>query len=67
MGFLAYGAVATYRWQLYKDDELVAPSAYPLNAGGTALLVMGVLVCARVVESSSCETYYRVKPEGWFA
>ncbi|KAF4882728.1 Serine/threonine-protein phosphatase 6 regulatory ankyrin repeat subunit B [Colletotrichum fructicola] len=63
LGVLAFFAVMTYpsyiRNDFKKDDEAVPEHAFPLAASGTILLVAGLLLCARVVESSTHEQRYK--------
>ncbi|KAK3376271.1 hypothetical protein B0T24DRAFT_648286 [Lasiosphaeria ovina] len=63
MGVLVYSGFVTYYPALafLKDGMPVAPHAYPLTAGGTLILVSGMLICSHVVESSTVETRHRVK------
>lgn len=42
-----------------KDDKAALTHAFPLAAGGTMLLVTGLLLCAHVVESSTNEQRYK--------
>jgi ankyrin repeat protein len=63
LGVLIFSGCATYhpdlrsRW--LKDDNPAADYAFACNAGGTLLLVAGMLICAHVVEGSTSETRYR--------
>lgn len=41
-----------------KDDKVVAKHAFPLAAGGTIMVVAGLFLCARVVETSTVEERY---------
>ncbi|KAH9240592.1 hypothetical protein K456DRAFT_1824540 [Colletotrichum gloeosporioides 23] len=63
LGVLAVFAVMTYpsytRNDFKKDDEAVPEHAFSLAASGTILLVAGLLLCARVVESSTHEQRYK--------
>ncbi|KAK3352190.1 ankyrin repeat-containing domain protein [Lasiosphaeria hispida] len=45
--------------ELPKDENPVADYAFPCTASGTLLLVLGMLLCAHVVESSTAEKRYR--------
>ncbi|KAK4148034.1 uncharacterized protein C8A04DRAFT_33569 [Dichotomopilus funicola] len=56
-GFTAYHPPFRLEW--LKNDMPVADYAYPCNATGTLLLVVGMLVCSYVVESSTTEDSYR--------
>ncbi|KAM0433476.1 hypothetical protein ACHAPT_004356 [Fusarium lateritium] len=42
-----------------KDDRHVEDYAFPLAAGGTLVLVLGIFLCGTVVESSTRETHYK--------
>lgn len=46
-----------------KDDKPVVGYAFPLTAGGTFLLILGMLMCSHVVDSSTDETRYKVVGE----
>ncbi|KAK6719619.1 hypothetical protein SNK05_002750 [Fusarium graminearum] len=61
VGVLVYsGITAKYlTFMLLKDGKPVADYAFPCTAAGTLLLVVGMLICAHVVESSTLETRYR--------
>lgn len=56
-GFTAYHPQFRLEW--LKNDMPVADYAYPCNATGTLLLVVGMLICSYVVESSTMEDSYR--------
>ncbi|KAH6627058.1 hypothetical protein B0J18DRAFT_478009 [Chaetomium sp. MPI-SDFR-AT-0129] len=56
-GFTAYHPPFRLEW--LKNDMPVADYAYPCNAVGTLLLVVGMLICSYVVESSTTEDSYR--------
>ncbi|KAK4122032.1 hypothetical protein N657DRAFT_682498 [Parathielavia appendiculata] len=60
-GVLAYSGIAAkyLTFDLVKDGSPVADYAFPCTAAGTVLLVLGMLICAHVVESSTSETRYR--------
>ena len=54
-GFIAYSHTSKFD----KDGRPIATYAFPMTATGTALLVLGMLTCAHVVDSSTKETRYR--------
>ncbi|POS73511.1 hypothetical protein DHEL01_v208097 [Diaporthe helianthi] len=60
LGVLVYGGFATYypSLQFYKNDSPVADYAFPCTAIGTIILVVGMLLCAHVVDFSTKETRY---------
>ncbi|KAF9775657.1 hypothetical protein IL306_006208 [Fusarium sp. DS 682] len=62
-GVLAFFGVMSYypkvKPSFQKDDEPAAPYAFPLATSGTILLVVGMFICALVIESSTEETCYR--------
>jgi hypothetical protein len=60
LAVLAYAGVAAYHFRsvLLKDDNLVQDYAFPCTAIGTLLLVLGLLMCAYIVESSTAERRY---------
>ncbi|KAI5815823.1 hypothetical protein BZA77DRAFT_247928, partial [Pyronema omphalodes] len=45
-------------WNLIKGGTLVQHYAYPLTSGGTILLVLGMFICAGVIDQSTKETIY---------
>ncbi|TQN67409.1 hypothetical protein CSHISOI_08022 [Colletotrichum shisoi] len=57
-GVITYGP-SYIRDDFEKDDEPALTHAFPLAAGGTMLLVTGLLLCAHVVESSTNEQRYK--------
>ncbi len=61
LGFLVYCGFITYYPGaiLLKDGDSVANYAFPCTAAGTLALVVGLLICAHVVEHSTSETTYR--------
>lgn len=67
-GILLQGAVLTYdafityypALRFEKDDAPVGPYAFPLTAYGTLMLVVGILLCGHVMESSTAEEQYEV-------
>ncbi|RSL74612.1 hypothetical protein CEP53_000178 [Fusarium sp. AF-6] len=60
LAVVIYFGLITYKWpsNFQKDGDVVDSYAFPLAASGTALLVMGILLCAHVVESSTDEKYW---------
>ncbi|QPC71950.1 hypothetical protein HYE68_002702 [Fusarium pseudograminearum] len=60
LGVLAYSGFATYHPALkfQKDDKPIESYAYPCTAIGTLVLVIGMLLCGHVVESSTDEKRY---------
>jgi ankyrin repeat protein len=64
LGVLVYSGFATYHPKLLflKDDRPIVHYAYPCTAVGTFLLVLGMMMCAHVVDSSTEETRYRTGP-----
>jgi ankyrin repeat protein len=64
LGVLLYSGLATYypKLMFLKDGAPVANYAFPCTAAGTLLLVGGLLICSHVVESSTEEDRYIVKP-----
>ncbi|KAI6750430.1 hypothetical protein HG530_014711 [Fusarium avenaceum] len=65
LGVLIYSGLATYHpaLQFKKDDKPVAGYAYPCTAVGTLVLVLGMLLCGHVVESSTDEKRYEPAEE----
>ncbi|KAF6841878.1 ankyrin repeat protein, partial [Colletotrichum musicola] len=61
IGVLVYSGFATNHPALSfkKDDNAIAGYAYPCTAAGTIILVLGMMLCAHVVESSTTETTYK--------
>jgi len=61
LGVLIYSGFATYYSTLKfpKDGHRVARYAFPCTAVGTLILVLGMLFCAHVVESSTKEARYQ--------
>jgi hypothetical protein len=59
-GVLAYSGFATYHPALkfQKDDKSIKPYAYPCTAVETLVLVLGMVLCGHVVESSTDEKKY---------
>ncbi|KAH7235456.1 hypothetical protein BKA59DRAFT_425368, partial [Fusarium tricinctum] len=65
LGVLIYSGLATYHpaLQFKKDDKPVEAYAYPCTAVGTLVLVLGMLLCGHVVESSTDEKRYEPAKE----
>ncbi|RGP64312.1 ankyrin repeat [Fusarium sporotrichioides] len=65
-GVLAYSGLTTYNPALkfQKDDKPVESYAYPCTAVGTLVLILGMLLCGHVVESSTDEKKYEAVG-GW--
>jgi hypothetical protein len=65
LGVLVYSGLATYHpaLQFKKDDKPVEAYAYPCTAVGTLVLVLGMLLCGHVVESSTDEKRYEPAKE----
>ncbi|KAI9147138.1 Ankyrin repeat, PH and SEC7 domain containing protein secG [Paramyrothecium foliicola] len=61
LGVLLYGGFATYSLRFRKDDQPIDRYGFPLATLGTVMLVLGILICAHVVESSTGEKRYRAK------
>lgn len=61
VGVLVYSGIAAkyLTFRLLKNGNPVADYAYPCTAAGTLILVLGMLICAYVVESSTLESRYR--------
>ncbi|OPB40459.1 hypothetical protein A0O28_0005380 [Trichoderma guizhouense] len=63
LGALLYFGFITYhqpiKGKFLKDGKKVVDYAFPCAAGGTFLLVLGLLMCAWVVEKSTAETCYK--------
>ncbi|KAH0424575.1 hypothetical protein CcaCcLH18_11458 [Colletotrichum camelliae] len=64
LGVLVYSGFATYHPTLKfpKDDNPIAGYAYPCAATGTFVLVVGMMLCGHVVESSTAEKRFQAKP-----
>ncbi|KAL6863686.1 ankyrin repeat-containing domain protein [Trichoderma novae-zelandiae] len=63
LGALVYFGFITYdppiKGQFFlKDGKRIVDYAFPCAAGGTVLLVLGLFICAWVVEKSTTETCY---------
>lgn len=63
LGALVYFGFITYhqpiKGKFLKDGKRVVDYAFPCAAGGTLLLVLGLFMCAWVVEKSTAETCYK--------
>ncbi|KAF5541711.1 ankyrin repeat [Fusarium napiforme] len=64
LGVLVYFGFITYypTLKFKKDDKEVLVYAFPFSAGGTSVLVFGMLLCARVVDRSTVEEVYEPAP-----
>ncbi|CAJ0544320.1 Ff.00g035580.m01.CDS01 [Fusarium sp. VM40] len=60
LGVLVYFAFITYypTLKFKKDDKDIVGYAFPLASGGTIFLVLGMLLCAHVVDHSTEEERY---------
>ncbi|KAF5008414.1 hypothetical protein FDECE_5320 [Fusarium decemcellulare] len=58
---LLYFGLISHYWssKFQKDDHRVDAYAFSLAAGGTVILLTGILLCGHVVESSTDESYWR--------
>lgn len=63
-GVLVFCGLATYYPSLkfQKDDKAIQGYAFPCTATGTLTLVIGLLICSHVVESSTTEERYEPGP-----
>lgn len=61
LGIILFGGFVTYypTLALPKDGQPVSDYAFPCTAGGTLLLVAGMIICAYVVESSTSKRTFR--------
>ncbi|KAK0712024.1 hypothetical protein B0H67DRAFT_669789 [Lasiosphaeris hirsuta] len=64
-GAIVYCGLATRYLQLPKDRNPVADHAFPCTVSGTLLLVIGMLLCAHVVESGTTESIWREARVVW--
>ncbi|CAF3624587.1 unnamed protein product [Fusarium graminearum] len=66
LGVLTYSGFATYHPALkfQKDKKPIESYAYPCTAIGTLVLVLGMMLCGHVVESSTDEKRYQAVA-GW--
>jgi len=55
LGVLAFDAVVTYRLRYNKGSRTVAIYAFPLTCVGTLFLVLGMFLCAYIIEVSTKE------------
>ncbi|KAF4467552.1 ankyrin repeat [Fusarium albosuccineum] len=64
LGVLTFCGFATYypTMKYPKDDRPVQDYAFPCTATGTLTLVIGLLVCSHVIESSTEEARYKPGP-----
>ncbi|KAF5712779.1 ankyrin repeat [Fusarium mundagurra] len=64
LGVLVYFGFITYypTLKFKKDDKQVLGYDFPFSAGGTLVLVFGMLLCARVVDRSTTEDGYKPAP-----
>ncbi|KAG5759399.1 hypothetical protein H9Q72_012477 [Fusarium xylarioides] len=64
LGVLIYFGFITYypTLKFKKDDKRVLGYAFPFAAGGTLVLVLGMLLCAHVVDRSTTEVGYGPAP-----
>ncbi|KAI5815819.1 hypothetical protein BZA77DRAFT_73218 [Pyronema omphalodes] len=58
---LVIAGFASYHsgWNLTQGGSLVQGYAYPLTSGGTILLVLGMFICASVIDQSTTEEIYK--------
>ncbi|KAF4486756.1 Ankyrin repeat, PH and SEC7 domain containing protein secG [Colletotrichum fructicola Nara gc5] len=65
LGVLLYSGFATYypTLKFQKDGSSIASYAYPCAATGTLVLVVGMMVCAHVVESSTEEERFHPREQ----
>ncbi|KAI6762512.1 hypothetical protein HG530_008492 [Fusarium avenaceum] len=63
-GVLIFCGLATYypSLEFQKDDKAIQSYAFPCTATGTLTLVVGLLICSHVVESSTTEERYKPGP-----
>ena len=59
---LVIPGLTVYHWKLKKGDDTVEDYAYPLVVVGTTLLVIGMYICASVVEMASKEKTWAKGP-----
>ncbi|QPC73221.1 hypothetical protein HYE68_003973 [Fusarium pseudograminearum] len=61
LGVLVYFGFITYfpSLRFKKDDKYVEGYAFPFSSGGTIILVLGMLLCAHVVDRRTGETRYK--------
>lgn len=63
LGVLAFAGAATFHWEWQKGERPVARYAFPLTVIGTLGLMIGMYLCAYVVEKSTKETSWVPCPE----
>ncbi|KAF0322511.1 ankyrin repeat protein [Colletotrichum asianum] len=65
LGVLLYSGFATYypTLKFQKDGSSIASYAYPCAATGTLVLVVGMMICAHVVESSTEEERFHPREQ----
>lgn len=62
LSFFAYATWATlYNQSLYDDGDSPQLWSFGLTMSGTALLVIGMVLCALLIEQKSCERRFRKK------
>ncbi|KAI5776544.1 hypothetical protein EDC01DRAFT_699259, partial [Geopyxis carbonaria] len=65
-GVVVFAAVGVYLsgWNknMKKDGKAVQGHAFPLMASGTLFLVIGMFLCCHIVEESTKETAWEIKP-----
>ena len=54
IAFAGFGALQGGRFR--KDGKRVVPYAFPLMAGGTVALVLGMFLCAHIIDKNTVET-----------
>ncbi|KAF8462254.1 hypothetical protein BDZ91DRAFT_797276 [Kalaharituber pfeilii] len=64
-GVLVFDGFATYYWQWSKGGATVARYAFPLTLIGTMLLVVGIYLCAHIIETSTKELEW-VPENSWY-
>jgi len=63
LGVLAFDAVVTYRLRYPKGGRTVAIYAFPLTCVGTLFLVLGMFLCAYIIEVSTKELRWVLSPD----
>lgn len=64
VGVLIIDFLITYHWRLRKDDDKgVASTAFPFLLIGTLMLIIGLAACGFVIQCSTHETWYDIKPD----
>ncbi|KAF4985886.1 hypothetical protein FDECE_16248 [Fusarium decemcellulare] len=59
-GFASQYPILKSKKAFQKDDKEISAYAYPCTAVGTFLVVVGMILCAHVVESSTTEKNYQI-------